>query len=182
MGKFYESITPKMKEWIEAQKMFFVATAPLAADGHVNCSPKGLDSFRVLDEHTVAYLDLTGSGVETIAHLRENGRLTIMFCAMNGAPKIVRLFGKGTVYELGTDQFEALKIHFPAHLGLGARSIIQLKVDKVGDSCGFAVPRYEYQEQRDTLIKWAENKGKEGVSSYQQEKNKYSIDGLPGMK
>ena len=178
MGKLFEKITPKLQSWIAEQQLFFVSTAP-ADGGHINCSPKGLDSFRILDEHTVAYIDLTGSGVETIAHLRENGRITIMFCALNGAPKILRLYGRGEVLQNGTAGFAELSHHFPDYAG--ARAIIKVKLSRIADACGYAVPRYEYVGQRDTLNKWAENKGGDGIAAYQKEKNKVSIDGLPGL-
>ena len=180
MGKAYQTITPKLQKWVENQKIFFVSTAPLSADGLVNCSPKGLDSFRILDEMTVAYLDLTGSGVETIAHVKENQRITIMFCALNGAPNIVRFQGKGEVFAVGSPEFERLKSQFPAYSGI--RSIIKINVTRVSDSCGYAVPKYEYIGDRDTLLRWADKKGNEGVKEYQAAKNRESLDGLVGLK
>lgn len=180
MGKTYENITPKLKTWIEAQKMFFVATAPLAGDGHINCSPKGMDSFRVLGPNRVGYLDLTGSGAETIAHLRENGRIVVMFCAFEGAPNIVRLYGTGHVFEVGSAAFSTYQEHFPAYDG--ARAIIIVEVSRVTDSCGFGVPFYAYQGDRDTLVRWADKKGSEGLADYRVEKNTLSIDGLPAFE
>ena len=179
MGKIHDGIDAALRRWIERQHIFFVATAPLAAGGLLNCSPKGMDSFRVLGPDEVAYLDLTGSGVETIAHLRENGRIVFMFCAFEGAPNIVRLHGTGTVLEPGTPEFEELRPAFPPHTG--TRAIIRASVTRVSDSCGYAVPRYEYESERDTLIKWAERKGDDGLAQYRREKNARSVDGLPGL-
>lgn len=177
MAKVHEHITDDLKTWIEAQHMFFVASAPLSTDGHVNVSPKGMDCLRVLDEHTVAYLDLTGSGNETAAHLRENERITLMWCAFEGAPRILRLYGRGRVVLPSTDEWDALAPHFT--LMPGARQIIVNEVTRVQTSCGFAVPLMSYEQDRDTLIKYAENKGVDGMVAYWQEKNMTSIDGLP---
>jgi hypothetical protein len=179
MGRKLDGITPELAEWLGRQQMFLVATAPLAADGLVNCSPKGMDCFRVLGPLEVAYLDLTGSGVETIAHLRENGRITLMFCEFAGAPKIVRLHGKGTILVPGTSEFDELKARFPDHPG--ARAIIKVALTRVGESCGFAVPRYEHVGKRDALLRWAESKGPEALARYRNEKNSRSLDGLPGL-
>lgn len=177
MGKQYPAITPALAQWMSEQHLFFVATAPLAAEGHVNCSPKGGDCFRILDDHTVAYQDLTGSGAETLAHLRENGRLVIMFCAFDGPPQIVRLHGQGQVLTAQDAEFEALAAHFPAHLG--TRSIVRLSVTRVSSSCGYGVPLMEFQSDRDMLGPWADKKGTEGLEAYRQQKNHHSIDGLP---
>ena len=179
MGKVYEAINEKLAEWIQQQHIFFVATAPRSDEGLVNCSPKGLDTFRILDPQTVAYLDLTGSGVETIAHLKENGRIVIMFCAFTGAPDIVRLHGKGSVLEPNHPDFAGLIGRFPDLPGV--RSIIRVAVQRVSDSCGYGVPRYKYAEDRDTLIKYAENKGPDGMAEYRARKNAHSLDGLPGI-
>lgn len=179
MGKTYESIDQELKDWIESQQMYFVATAPLAADGHVNCSPKGLDSFRVLGERQVGYVDLTGSGVETIAHLNENGRIVILFCSFDRSPKIIRLHGKGRLVTEKDAEFAALSDSFPSYLG--SRGIIVVDVDRISDSCGWGVPVYEYRGQRESLPKWAQQKGEQGVSDYQSQKNAASIDGLPGL-
>jgi hypothetical protein len=179
MGKEIESITPAIAEWIGRQRMFWVATAPLAADGLINCSPKGMDTFRILGPHEVAYLDLTGSGVETVAHLRENGRIVITFSAFEGPPKIVRLHGTGEVHLPGSEPFEALSRLFGDHLG--TRCIVRVRVIRVGDSCGYSVPRYEYAGDRDTLTRWAEKKGVEGLERYREEKNRRSLDGLPAL-
>jgi len=179
MGKVHKEIGPAVAEWISAQRMFFVATAPLAADGLINCSPKGMDSFRILGPREVAYVDLTGSGVETIAHIRENGRIVFMFCGFDGAPQIVRLHGRGTAVLPGDALFELLRSQFPEYLG--ARAIITATIDRVSDSCGYAVPRFEFVEQRDTLTRWSEKKGADGLRDYRQQKNIRSIAGLPGL-
>ena len=176
MGKEYPIIDDSIREWIEKHKVFFVSTASLATDGLVNCSPKGLDAFRVLEERSIAYLDLTGSGVETIAHLKENRRITIMMCAFEGPPKIFRFYGRGEVFEKGDDEFAELIGAFGDTLG--ARSIIKIDVERIIDSCGYSVPKYEFKEARDTLRKWAETKGEEGVLEYQASKNMKSLDGL----
>lgn len=179
MGKTYPDISPELRAWLEAQQMFFVGTAPLAADGHVNCSPKGGDSFRVLGPREVAYADLTGSGIETVAHLRENGRIVLMFCAFTGGPKIVRLHGRGEVLAPADPGFAELRARFPDLPGL--RALIRVRVDRVGDSCGYAVPFYDYVGPRDTLDRWAEKQGEAGLADYRARKNVRSIDGLPAL-
>jgi hypothetical protein len=179
MGQTYDAIDDRLADFIRAQRVFFVATAPLARDGHVNLSPKGLDTFAVLDPHTVAYLDLTGSGVETIAHLRENGRITICFCAFEGPPTILRLYGRGTVIRAESAGFPALAARFPPHPGV--RSVIRVAVDRIADSCGYGVPEYAFGRQRSQLGQWAERKGRDGVRAYRDEKNRASIDGLPAL-
>jgi hypothetical protein len=179
MAKTHEQIDDKLAGWIRQQKIFFVATAPLAGDGHVNCSPKGGDSIRVIDPRTVAYLDLTGSGVETIAHLRENGRIVIMFCAFEGPPTIVRLHGQGEVITPAHPDFESLFSQFPKNFG--TRAVIRVKVDRVSDSCGYAVPFFEYRGQREVLDKWAQDKGVAKLEEYRRAKNAHSIDGLPAL-
>lgn len=179
MATEFNTLDNELRQWINAQQMFFVATAPLDADGIVNCSPKGLDSFRVIDERTVAYLDLTGSGAETIAHLKENGRLCIMFCAFAGAPKILRLQGTGSVLLPESADYQSLIGLFPETPG--ARAIIRLDIRRIADSCGYGVPEYEFKKERPTLVKWAEKKGADGVRAYQQENNTKSLDGLPGI-
>ena len=176
MGKVVAGITPELRAFIEAQPLFFVASAPLAGDGHVNLSPKGLDSLRVLSPSRVAYVDLTGSGNETAAHVRENGRITFMFCAFAGAPRILRLYGTGRVVLPGTAEWGELAGQFPAHPG--ARQIVAAEIARVQTSCGFGVPLLDYVRQRDTLVRWAEAKGEELVR-YRQQKNVRSIDGLP---
>lgn len=180
MGKTYESISDKLASWVKAQQLFFVSTAPLAGDGLVNCSPKGgADTFAILDPHTVAYLDFTGSGVETIAHLKENGRIVIMFCAFSGPANIVRFHGTGEVIEPHHPDFAGLRTRFPDYPGV--RSIIRVNVARISDSCGYGVPKYDYVGQRDTLIKHCDHLGPDGVRAYQLEKNSRSLDGLPGV-
>lgn len=179
MGKVFAALDDDAREFIARQHVFFVATAPLAADGHVNLSPKGLDTFRVLGATTVAYLDLTGSGVETIAHLRENGRVTVMFCSFEGRPRILRLYGRGRAVEPGDAEWADLSAHFPALSGI--RSLVVVEVERVADSCGYAVPRYEYVGDRPQLLDWAKKKGDDGLRMYQAQKNRTSLDGLPGL-
>ena len=173
----HAEITDELRGFIERQQMFFVATAPLAADAAVNVSPKGMDSLRVLGPKRVAYLDLTGSGNETSAHLLENGRLTMMFCAFDGPPRILRLYGTGATVLPESDDWAALYPLFTAQPG--ARQIITLDVERGQTSCGFAVPRYDYVGQRETLTRWSETKGEDGLTAYREEKNAQSIDGLP---
>lgn len=180
MGKTYDAINERLRTFIEAQHMFFVATAPLDADGHVNVSPKGLDSFRILAPKRVAYADFVGSGVETISHLRENGRIVLLFCAFEGAPKIVRLHGHGRVVEPGDDEFGEIAKQLPAPLPL--RSAIVVDLTRISDSCGYSVPLYDYRGQRKTLIDWADAKGDAGRLDYQRKKNAHSLDGLPGLR
>lgn len=179
MAKTYPAIDEKMRAWVARQKLFFVSTAPLSENGLLNCSPKGMDSFRILDDHSVGYLDLTGSGIETIAHLRENARIVIMFCAFEGPPNIVRFHGTGSVHAKDSEGYEKLLPHFDELPG--ARSIIKVDVTRIGDSCGYSVPLYDYVGDRDVLTKWAENKKEEGVAAYQKENNQASLDGLPGL-
>ncbi len=176
MARTYDAITDELRSFIEAQRMFFVASAPLGADGHVNLSPKGLEALRVLGPHRVAYLDLTGSGNETSAHLAENGRITLMFCAFDGPPSILRLYGQGAVALPGGALWDELRPHFGD--SPGARQIIVATIERVQTSCGFAVPRYDYVGQRDTLVRWSDVKGEEGLIAYRAEKNARSIDGL----
>lgn len=179
MAKVFPEIDTKLRAWVSKQHMFFVATAPLAGDGFINCSPKGLDAFRILDDHTVAYLDLTGSGVETIAHLKENGRIVLMFCAFDAAPRIVRFHGKGRAHEAGSDGFNALAPNFPVLAG--ARSIIVVDVQRISDSCGFGVPLMDFKAERTTLTDHWEKQGQEKAEAYQQKENAKSLDGLPGV-
>jgi hypothetical protein len=179
MGKTYDRIDDGLSELIRAQRMFFVATAPLGADGRINLSPKGLDTFRILDERTVAYLDLTGSGIETVAHLRENGRIVIMFCAFEGRPTILRLHGRGVAHLEGTAGFERLRPSFPPLEG--ARAIVEIAVERIADSCGWSVPRYAFEQDRDQLLRYYQQKGEETVRAGRVEWNRQSIDGLPGL-
>jgi len=181
MGQPIAEISPGLAAWIRAQKLFFVATAPLSGDGHVNLSPKGLDSFRVLGPREVAYLDLTGSGAETMAHLRENGRITVMFCAFEGPPKILRLYGRGRTIRRGSAEYaELLASEFGNDEPLGARQMVSQDIDLVQTSCGFGVPLFDYAGERPTLARWAEAKEKaEGLDAYRWQKNRFSLDGLP---
>jgi hypothetical protein len=174
--ELFDCITDDLAAFIAEQPLFFVASAPLAG-GHVNLSPKGLDTLRLVDPKTVAYLDLTGSGNETSAHTAENGRLTIMFCSFTARTMILRLYGKARTLLPGDAAFETLRPLFPDLPG--ARQIIVLDVERVQTSCGYAVPRMENARPRDTLVRWAEKKGPEGIDEYHQRKNTLSIDGLP---
>ncbi len=180
MGSTYPQIDDRLARFIERQPVFFVATAPLSAEGHVNCSPKGNDgTLAVLDPHRVAYLDLTGSGIETVAHLRENGRIVLMFCAFTGPPRIVRLHGRGEVVSLDDPRFPALAQRFAPNKG--ARAVITVQVDRISDSCGYGVPLMTFERHRDNLDHWVETKGgPAGLAAYRRDKNAVSIDGLPG--
>ena len=179
MGKLYEQIDAGLQAFIEAQRLFFVATAPLDGAGHINLSPKGLDTFRVLGANEVAYLDHVGSGAETIAHLKENHRIVMMLCAFEGPPRIVRLHGRGKVLEPQCAEYERLRPLFPQNPP--GRAIILVAVDRISDSCGFGVPLYAYHGERPQLAAWADRKGPEGLRQYQAEKNEASIDGLPAV-
>jgi hypothetical protein len=177
MGRVYDDISEEQALWIGKRPMFFVATA--APGAHVNVSPRGLDTFRVLGPNRVAWLDLTGSGVETIAHLRADGRITLMFCVFEGLPKILRLYGQGEVLEPGDEGFDELRPRFPDLPG--ERAIIDVSVGRIADSCGFGVPRMDLVGPRDQLLTFAERKGPEKMAEYQALKNTQSIDGLPGL-
>ena len=179
MGKQYEQLDDRLVDFIGRQHVFFVGTAPSSLEGHLNISPKGLDTFRILGPKTVAYLELTGSGIETVAHLRDNGRMTIMFCAFEGPPLIVRLHGRGRVVEPGDTEWQELLAGFPPQVG--ERSVIILEVDRIADSCGFGVPVYEYRQERTQLTEYARRKGRAGLERYKAEKNRKSIDGLDGL-
>jgi len=182
MGPTSEIIDDRLTGWLLAQPVFFVATAPLAAEGSVNCSPKGnRGEFAVLDERRVAYLDQTGSGVETIAHLRDNGRIVVMFCAFDGPPRIVRLHGTGSVAFPRDPKFEALAGAFPTAGSVGTRSIIAVDVTRVSDSCGYAVPLMDFGGHRPTLDDWVARKGRAGIEAYWAQKNATSIDGYAGV-
>ena len=178
MGKIYDLIDGKLKEWLSRQKVFFVATAPLSGNGHVNCSPKDGESFRVVDERTVVYLDLTGSGVETIAHVKENERVVLMFCAFDGAPKIVRLHGHGEIIESEHEEFEQFRAIFRATVGI--RSFVKVHLTRISDSCGYGVPLYTFRGYRSQLEDWAEHKGEESLAEYRSKHNRRSIDQLEG--
>lgn len=178
MGRVTDHIDDATRTWIERQHLFFVATAP-SNGGHVNMSPKGLDSFRVLSERRVAYLDLTGSGAETIAHTRENGRLTIMFCAFEGPPRILRLYGRGTSDLAGSDEFTQAAAAFPERRA--ARAVITLDIERVQDSCGYAVPLMDYVSDRSRLVEWADRRSDAEIVEYWADRNAVSIDGLPAI-
>ena len=191
MGKVYPDLDQRLRKFIARQSVFFVATAPSVTvdggGGHVNVSPKGYrDTFAVLGPATVAYLDLTGSGAETIAHLRQNGRITIMFCSFDRQPKILRLYGGGRVVLPGEPDWDKLAPHFGAADGNGthgpsSRAIIVVDVHRIADSCGYAVPVMELVAERDLLTSWADGKSTEQLAAYRAEKNALSIDGLPAI-
>ncbi len=175
MAKFYPRLDDSLRDFIAEQKIFFTATAP--ADGRINLSPKGMDTLRCIDDHTVAYLDLTGSGNETAAHLAADGRMTIMMCSFSGSPLILRLYGRGRVVRPGDAGWDALHAHFTALPG--ERQIVVLGLESAQTSCGFAVPIYELKEERQMLVEWTLKKGEDGIRDYRREKNRVSIDGLP---
>jgi hypothetical protein len=177
MANVYDRIAPELQDFIEAQHVFFVASAPTGPGGHVNLSPKGMNTFHVLTPTRVAYVDLTGSGNETAAHLLQNGRITIMFCAFEGKPDILRLYGQGRALQPGSPDFAALSPHFPALAGI--RQIIVVDLTRVQTSCGFGVPILKFDSHRDTLTQWAEKKGPDGLREYRDRKNRRSIDNLP---
>jgi hypothetical protein len=177
MGRIYNEISSELAEWIGRQRLFFVGTAPLSELGSVNVSPKGYDTFRIVNSQTVAYLDLTGSGAETIAHLQENGRITFMWCSFEGPPRIVRIHGQGTVASLDDPAYEGMFPDIP-----GARAIIVATAERISDSCGYSVPVMTYQEERSRLVEWANNKTDQELREYRQEKNALSIDGLPAFE
>jgi hypothetical protein len=188
MAKLFDAIDDKLQAFIEAQPMFFVATAPSGDDGHVNLSPKGgRNLFHVTGPHGFAYVDLMGSGIETIAHLRENGRIVVMFCAFDGGPKIVRLHGRGYPVQQADERFEELLATFDItdEQRRAVRSVIEIEVTRVADSCGFVVPRMDYVGERDQLYRYADNRlrkeGPEAVRAYVSANNAASIDGLEGL-
>jgi hypothetical protein len=181
----YTEIDARIREFIESQHMFFVGTAPSGPGGHVNISPKGIDSLRVLGPKTVAYADYTGSGIETVAHLRENGRIAIMLCAFTGPPRIVRLHGRGEAIEPQDDAFASLLAKLRGSDSTEIpflRSIIRIEVERISDSCGYGVPLYQFEKQRTQLTRWASSKGPSGLREYQRIKNSQSIDGLRGLR
>jgi hypothetical protein len=179
MGKLYDQIDASLQSFFEEQRLFFVATAPIDADGHINLSPKGLDTFRVLGPSKVAYLDYVGSGAETIAHLKQNRRIVMMWCAFQGPPRIVRVHGHGEVVAPPDAEYQRLRALFPETPE--ARAIVVVSVQRVADSCGFGVPLYEFQSQRTQLPAWVDRKGADGLKDYQAKKNAGSIDGLPAV-
>lgn len=179
MGKVHERIDGRLRAFVEAQHVFFVATAPSGPGGHVNVSPKGIGgTFLVLDDHTVAYVDITASGAETIAHLRENGRVTLMFCAFEGPPNVVRLHGQGRVVSMYDEEFAGLAGLFGELRG--ARAIIVVDVTRISDSCGYGVPLMDYRGERDLLPAHMDRKGEEGRADYRRHKNQRSIE-LPAF-
>ena len=190
MAKIFEEIDGKLADWILRQHLFFVATAPSGPGGHVNCSPKGgMDTFRIVGPRAVAYLDLVGSGIETIAHLRENGRVVVMFCAFEGPPRIVRLHGRGRGTQIGDAGFAKLygSLGFSAaeNADAGARSIVAVEVERIADSCGYGVPLMSYESRRTQQAAWLESRvrqhGPHGVLDYVLEKNAESLDRLPAI-
>lgn len=189
MGRVYEHIDDQLRDWIDAQALFFVGTAPLASDGRVNVSPKGpIGALRVLDDHTVAYLDAVGSGAETIAHLRENGRIVVMLCAFEGPPRILRLHGQGRIVTPGDPEFAKLleQAQFEEFTAEEAhRTVIVVDVERIADSCGYGVPLMSYEGKRPHMEAWAAKKlrvgGPDAIAAYKAEKNTTSIDGLPAL-
>jgi hypothetical protein len=179
VGKVYDGIDEQLEKWIAGQPMFFVATAPLAADGHVNVSPRGHDSLSVLGRYRVGWVDFTGSGVETVAHLRENARICLMWCAFAGRPRIVRAHGRGTVALPGEPAYEEVVALHPPHPS--TRAVVVVDVERVSDSCGYGVPLMELQGERDIMRLHAEKRGPEGLAAYRAERNAVSVDGLPGL-
>ena len=179
MGRSYDKITDGLRTFIGQQPMFFVATAPLGADGHVNVSPKGMDSLRILDASTIAYVDLVGSGAETIAHLRENGRITVMWCSFGSAPRILRAYGSGEYLLPGSSEFSDVGESFPRFKAV--RSIVKVAVERLADSCGYGVPELDLIGQRARITEWGAGKTPEELDAYQREKNSVSIDGLPAL-
>jgi hypothetical protein len=180
VGKLYDAIDNRLREWILKQPMFFVGTAPLSSDGHVNISPKGMaGTFAVLGDRRVAYLDYFGSGAETIAHLHENGRIVVMFCAFDGPPKIVRLHGRGRAVLRDQAEFATLRGEFGKERTAGQRSVIVVDVDRIADSCGYAVPRLDFVGDRDVLDLHHLKKPDGYFDEYWDAKNAASIDGLP---
>ena len=184
MAQTFEKIPDEFVDWIEGQPVFFVATATADPGTHVNVSPRGLDTFRVIDANRVAWLDLTGSGVETIAHLKAGGeaggRITLMFCALVGPPRVLRLYGRGTVHEPGDDAHDGLRRRLPDLPG--SRAVVDVAVDRVSSSCGFGVPLMELVGPREELVASARRKGPEKMAAYRARKNAASIDGLPGLR
>lgn len=179
MGKTYERLNDKLVAFIRAQKLFFVATAPLSGEGRVNVSPKGYDSLAVIDDHTLAYLDLGGSGIETQAHVQENGRITLMWCAFEGAADIVRVYGRGEAVPLHDARFPELLALFPGYDR--ARAVILVHVESAADSCGWGVPVFEFKGERDQLMRWVEAKPAGEWAQGRYARNAQSIDGLPGL-
>lgn len=182
MGQVFGRIDAALSEWLLQQSVYFVGTAPLHADGHVNVSPKGMaGTFAVLDEHSVAYLDYFGSGIETAAHLRENGRIVIMMCAFSGPPRIVRLHGRGRYVLPEEPAFGDLRSRFAKERELGQRGVVLVQVERVSDSCGFSVPQLEHVADRDILDRSHSRRDEQYFADYGRNRNAVSIDGLPGL-
>lgn len=179
MGKEYTEIDERLQKWISRQKMFFVASAPNAPDGLVNCSPKGLDCLRVLGPKEIAYVDTGGSGIETVAHLKDNGRIVLMFCAFAGPPKIFRFYGRGTALEPHDANFADVLAKFPPMPA--ARNIIVIDVERIIDSCGYGVPLYEFKAHRESLPNYFNDQSTEDILAYRRDRNSQSLDGLPGL-
>ena len=175
MATTYDKISPDLTDFIHRQHIFFVATAP--AEGRVNLSPKGMDSLRVLDPNRIIWLNLTGSGNETAAHVLENGRMTLMWCAMEGKPLILRAYGSAVSHYVGSERYAELAGHLPEHAG--PRQIFEMQVEQVQTSCGYAVPFMDFREERTRLVDSNAKQGPAGIHKYQQRKNRVSIDGLP---
>jgi len=181
MSQIYDQLDDRLIDFIRKQKMFFVATAPLSADGHVNVSPKGYDSFAVISPDEVAYIDLGGSGIETQAHVQENGRITIMFCAFEGAANILRLYGQGEAIDFDHPDYQRMLALFPGYDR--ARAVIRVKLTRVQDSCGWGVPFYDFKGEREQLRRWVDNvETEEEWRARRLSRNAESIDGLPGLK
>jgi len=180
MGKTYERIDADIRAWVARQQLFFVGTAPTQSDGHINVSPKGLNALRILDDHTLAYVDVGGSGAETIAHVRENGRIVIMLCAFEGPPKIFRFYGRGDVHTPLDPDFSDLRQMFDLP-DLGTRAIVKVNVTRIADSCGYGVPLFEYKKQRDSMQNWQASKGIEAIREGQVQKNLKSIDSIDAV-
>jgi len=183
MGRTYTCIDERLASFFLSQPVFFVATAPLSGDGLVNCSPKSNNGeLTVLDPHNLAYFDRTGSGAETIAHVRENGRIVLMFCAFDGPPRIVRVHGRGGVVHRDDSSFGELSCRFETERIEGARSIITVSVQRVSDSCGYGVPLMDFRGHRTQMAEWAARKGEEGIRRYWESANSVSLDGLPALR
>lgn len=179
MGKEYTKIDEQLHSWMARQHVFFVSTAPSKPDGLINCSPKGLDCLRVTGSKQLAYVDTGGSGIETVAHLKDNGRITVMMCAFDGPPKIFRFYGKGHVIEPHEEGFTALLAEFPTLPA--ARNIIVIDVERIIDSCGYGVPRYEFQQHRDSLGNYFSKQSEADILAYRRDHNRESLDGLAGL-
>ncbi|MCC7256856.1 MAG: pyridoxamine 5'-phosphate oxidase family protein [Gammaproteobacteria bacterium] len=179
MGRIHQDIDATLAAWMTRQQMFFVATAPLAADGLVNCSPKGLDTLRIVSPTEIVWLDVGGSGIETVAHLKENGRIVLMFCAFEGAPRIVRCHGRGEVVERNHADFARLLALFPPPPV--CRALVRIEVGRVADSCGWGVPLYEFRQQRDDIARAVAGMTTDELRAQAERQNSRSLDGLPGL-